>query len=160
MGNLFYTSPKYTFLKACAEGDLSTLKWAMANQPINKEIINEGLLRACENRQLSTIKYLIEECDADIHPDGDNENEKDALCWACYYGDLEVVKCLVEHEADIHVGNDEPLCIACRRCNTEVVKYLVQKGANVRAQGDKPLIHAISNMDYDLVVFLAQNGAV
>ncbi len=55
------------------------------------------LYEACETGQLPIVQYMIEQCGADVHADGDS-----ALCHSAMKGHLSVVEYLVEHGADVH----------------------------------------------------------
>jgi ankyrin repeat protein len=55
------------------------------------------------------------------------------------YGYPEVIKLLLEKEADIHAENHEDLRYDAIGGNLEVLKLIVERGANVNAENDKAL---------------------
>jgi ankyrin repeat protein len=58
---------------------------------------------------------------------------KSLLSTATELGNLELVKDLVEHGADIHENENGPLKLAIWNGHLEVVKYLVEHGADIHA---------------------------
>lgn len=87
------------------------------------------------------------------------------LMTASYYGQLEMVKFLLEHGAGINARNVEgesALAMAAQHPNSEVVKYLLQKGAEADACGHKgitPLIWATSRGQVENMRILLKAGA-
>lgn len=56
-----------------------------------------------------------------------------AIRYSAINGYLEVVKYLIEHGADVHADNDFALRCSVEMGNLEVVKYLLEQGADVHA---------------------------
>ena len=93
------------------------------------------LHRACRCGNLDFVKFLVEECNADIslcaYVDDELIDEGgSALHQACLSGNLELVKYLIETcKADIYQDdnrdNSYPICYAYSSGNTEILKYLV-----------------------------------
>lgn len=83
---------------------------------------------------------------------------------AVWAGDLEIVKILETHGANVkvvHNGNT-PLSIAVGNGNKAMVEYFLSKGAdpNVHREGDlTPLEHALSGRRQDIADLLVQKGA-
>ena len=73
---------------------------------------------------------------------------------ACWNGNLEVIKDLVENGADIHNFNDWPLTVAAYCGHLKVVKYLVEKGADIHSGDDRPLENAARNGHLEIVNYL------
>ena len=88
----------------------------------------DALQRASEKGHLEVVKYLVEECRANVHADNDW-----ALRLASENGHLEVVKYLVLNGgANVHALNDDALHVAMMRGNLAIVQCLVEEGdANV-----------------------------
>lgn len=76
-------------------------------------------------------------------------------------GNLDIVKYLVEHGADIHIVHDFPLRSASEHGYLDIVKYLVEKGANINDVDlfTKPLSLAGENGHLDVIKYLVENGA-
>ena len=76
-------------------------------------------------------------------------------------GNLDIVKYLVEHGADIHIVHDFPLRTASEYGYLDIVKYLVEKGANINDVDmfTKPLSLAGENGHLDVIKYLVENGA-
>lgn len=76
-------------------------------------------------------------------------------------GNLDIIKYLVEHGADIHIAHDFPLREASERGYLDIVKYLVEKGANINDVDiyTKPLSLASENGHLDVIKYLVENGA-
>jgi ankyrin repeat protein len=91
--------------------------------------INDKLIEACENGDLSIVKKCVKR-GADIHA-----WEDAALRWAAIKGHLEVIKYLVEQGADIHVYDEYALRWAANRGHLQVVNVLR------RAAGSKYKCH-------------------
>ncbi len=94
------------------------------------------LIIAAANGQLDIVKYLIEQCHANIHPQ--NERNATLLMFASAGGNKEVVKYLVE-ECKINVNQGDikgntALALASQGEHLDVVKYLIEEcKANVIA---------------------------
>ena len=85
-----------------------------------------SLRYASWNSHLEVVKYLIENCGANVHTQNNS-----ALCDACSDGHLEVVKYLIEKcGADVKNTNDEAIKRAVRINSPELIKYLIEHGAN------------------------------
>ena len=91
--------------------------------------------------------------------------ENTPLTAAVELNNLDMVKFLVEHGADINGREFSPLLTATYLGNRtfDIVKYLVEHGANVNVRnkrGDTPLYNAFCNSDgIEMVKFLVEHGA-
>jgi ankyrin repeat protein len=81
-----------------------------------------------------------------------------ALRSSSYSGKIEVIKFLVEMGADIHTDCDFPLRYACYNGHIEVVKYLVEKDAEPLSNGTA-IKSSIIGGHIEIVKFLTENGA-
>ena len=64
---------------------------------INKNILNKMMINMAKEGNIKGTEYFLTEKGVDIHAGDDN-----ALRWASYNGHLEVVKYLVQNDANIH----------------------------------------------------------
>jgi hypothetical protein len=115
----------------------------------NKVILGERK----DLRKVETWRWLVEECNADIHVLNEN-----ALRWASNNGRLEVVKYLVEKcHADIHVDNEYAVRWASGNGHIEVVKYLVQECKVDIHVGDEEAVKLASYGGYlEVVKYLVE----
>ncbi|KAG4083869.1 ankyrin [Neocallimastix lanati (nom. inval.)] len=80
-------------------------------------------------------------------------------------GNENIVKYLVEHEADINKETDNgqtPLFDACRKENENIVKYLVEHGADINKEtnnGKTPLFYACRKENENIVKYLVEHEA-
>lgn len=78
---------------------------------------------------------------------------------------MEVVKYLIEHNADIDIQDSyglTPLHLAVDLGNKKMIEQLVEKGANINAQdndGWTPLVHAVRHGKLDTIEYLIKNKA-
>jgi hypothetical protein len=116
-------------------GDLQGVKYLVnkgvaldGGANLRSEDEEDALQRASEKGHLEVVKYLVEECRANVHADNDW-----ALRLASENGHLEVVKYLVLNGgANVHALNDDALHVAMMRGNLAIVQCLVEEGdANV-----------------------------
>ena len=61
---------------------------------LNKQKLNEQFIDACKNDDLDIVKYLLTSPELTEHADIHAQDDL-GFKWACRYGHLEVVKCLI-----------------------------------------------------------------
>lgn len=83
------------------------------------------LLEAVENKHLNIVQYLLEKNICDVHSEYDI-----ALRTAIQLNDLEIVKCLIRHGADVNIFEGYPLIIASRIGCFDIINMLLDSGAN------------------------------
>lgn len=94
----------------------------------------------------------------------------DAIGLAVQNDNTEVVKLLIQHNADVNSIYDDngltPLIISCKNNNYEITKLLIESGANVDGAGDIggdymyiPLFESVTNKNYDITKLLIEHGA-
>ena len=93
-----------------------------------------------------------------------NDAGYSALTLACYYGNHEVAKYLIERVKDINAGSDygTPLMAASVKGDTELVKLLLKKNANVDTpdpNGTTALHYAIIFKFEEIAELLAKANA-
>ncbi|GBM56108.1 Protein fem-1 A [Araneus ventricosus] len=135
--------------------------------------IREGcapLFVACKKGNVEIVEYLIEYCDADVEQRGMYEVPDDRsihfvtpLWCASVAGKLSVVKCLVEHGANVNSVSDTgstPVRSACFMTHYDIVKYLVEHNADIlkpNYNGGTCLINSVQSVP--LCEFLIKHGA-
>ena len=90
---------------------------------------------------------------------GEKMTNEEKLIEAAEEGDLQEVKQLTQHGADIHAENDYALQLAARNGHLEVVKYLIQSGAEIHAGNDAALRWAARNGHLEVIKYLIRSGA-
>jgi len=76
------------------------------------------------------------------------------LVQVCRQGDLERVKSLIDHGADVRFNDDYPLRSASSFGHLEIVKFLVRNGADPQGVNNQPLRFACHNGHLDVVKYL------
>ena len=97
-------------------------------------VMRGGFFMCCLSGDIKGMREYLKSGKVDI-------NEDNSLClrYACFYGLLDVVKCLVDHKVDIHARNDDSLRSAAANGHLEIVKCLVEQGADIHAADDYAL---------------------
>ena len=138
---------------------------------MSKTELETLLLKACEDGKVDKIQDLIKHRDVDVNTialrkaaAAVNERNQTALHYTALSGHVDVVKVLIQNDADVNaVDKDKwtPLHYAATK-HVDVAKVLIQNGADVNAV-DKTkwttLHSAASNGHLDLAKVLIQNGA-
>ncbi|XP_072766909.1 protein fem-1 homolog A-like isoform X2 [Anoplolepis gracilipes] len=128
------------------------------------------LFIACKRGHVEIVEYLIKKCDADIEqrgcyevPDDRSVHYVTPLWCAAVSGNLEVIKCLIAHGADVNAVSDSgstPVRSACFMTHMDIVSYLVENGADIlkaNYNGGTCLINSIQSVE--LCTFLLEHGA-
>ncbi|CAG2202420.1 unnamed protein product [Mytilus edulis] len=85
------------------------------------------------------------------------------LHFACFMNRLDVVRCLLDHNANINMTNEDettPLFFACELGNEDIVRLLLDKGADTqicRLDGKSPLQIATDNGHTSIVVVVSEH---
>ena len=88
-----------------------------------------------------------------------NLSPSDLLISSSKVGFLSGVKLALERGADVHVFNDEALRWASYHGNKNVVEFLLKGGANVHSNNEEPLRQSVENRRYDIIELLLKFGA-
>lgn len=93
-----------------------------------------------------------------------NENGFSSLILACYRGNVEVAKFLMDHVKDINYKSQEGTALAglAVRYNRDLVMYLLSKGADPNiadATGSTPLFWAVKSGNQELTELLLEYKA-
>jgi ankyrin repeat protein len=126
------------------------------------EVSSQGIFDACRKGDTNAINTMIK-----VNPDTvncRNESGFTPLIVAGYRGQLEVVKLLLKHKADVNAKSGEGTVLmgACFKGNVELVKLLIQHDADVNSVNDlgtTPLMYAILGQNIALIKLLLDNGA-
>jgi ankyrin repeat protein len=123
----------------------------------------QGIFDACRKGDTSAIKAMIK-----VNPDTvncRNEGGFTPLIIAGYRGQIEVVKLLLTHKADVNAKSGEGTVLmgACFKGNVELAALLIQHNADVNSAnelGTTPLMYAILGQKIELIKLLLENGAM
>ena len=124
---------------------------------INSINATDKLFFGSEKGRLDHVIISLMGHGANIHTQDDQ-----ALRWASFYGQIEVVKYLVELKPDganIHARNDQALEWASTNGHLDIVKYLIElkpDGANIHAINDQALRWASENGHLGVVKYLVE----
>jgi ankyrin repeat protein len=123
------------------------------------------LMFACEQGYLDLAEFLLER-GADIHQVNDKVfRGRTALIGAAWAGQVEAVKLLLAHNADVNAeaaGKETALFKAAYNGHAEVAGILLENGADIDARdyrGNTPLLHAASRGHAGVVELLLDRGA-
>lgn len=129
----------------------------------DKDTQSAELLQAAMDGDLKTVQMLLADgVDINIKITADGGN---ALLIASYYGHTDIVKLLLEREADVNVKNTDgvsALRMASQEGHTDIVKLLLERGADVNIKstnGVTALMKASQNGHTDIVKLLLERGA-
>ena len=126
-----------------------------------------ALMCACQVGAFDVVHDLVER-GADVNAAADYVDIEDcdtALCYACSYGHVAIVRFLVEGVANVHAESSSgtPLMYACRRGRLEVARYLVMEGGvavnAVSSAGYTALMVACQCGELETAEFLVEAGA-
>ncbi|KAF3163644.1 hypothetical protein TWF225_002027 [Orbilia oligospora] len=143
---------------------LLTAIWKHTNGVISQETIDESLYEAVDIEKESTVKLLLEEFGANANATGVEYGN--ALTAAAFDGTIDIVRMLLDHNADVNSPNGWALQTAAEQGHLDVVELLVERGANVNACLDEgkfglgtALQGACEAGQDDVVAFLLKHGA-
>ena len=106
---------------------------------------NQQIIDSIKKNNILELNRLICQ-ELDIH---------DALIFAIEYGNLEIVKYLVnEKNADIHLYMDYPLRWSAENGHLEMVKYLVKAGADIKTHDYEAQRWAMINNHKEVALYL------
>ncbi|PSN58319.1 hypothetical protein C0J52_00105 [Blattella germanica] len=128
------------------------------------------LFIACKRGHVEIVEYLITVCNVDVEqrglyevPDDHSVHCVTPLWCAAVSGKLAVIKCLVEHGADVNAISDTgstPVRSACFMTHLDIVSYLVEHGADIlrpNYNGGTCLINSVQSVQ--LCLYLLVHGA-
>ncbi|AGF85349.1 repeat protein [Moumouvirus goulette] len=102
-------------------------------------------------RNRKTYDYILQ-YGVDLKMDNSN-----ILLWACYYGYTDLVSHLIKLGLD--PKNDNALIYACKGQNINVIKYLIENNANPIIKSNEPINIASIKGNLEIVKYLISVGA-
>ena len=134
-------------LCACRNGQYATAKFLIEEAHVDKNSKNvcgaSALQLASLSHSLKLVQYLAEEQGFQDAINDHKENHNTALANAANAGNLEIVKYLVEHGADVNIKGSKgetALFQSARNGRMDVVEYLLSKGALSSIKNDDDLL--------------------
>lgn len=125
---------------------------------------NGELLEAIGRKDAETVRNLVG-AGADLEPPSNLHEVNKPLAYAAAYGNLEIVKLLVEAGADLNgqvAYGDVALIKADEHDNADVVEYLIEAGADVNIPsrfGMTPFIGLCAGGQLEFVQLAVDRGA-
>ena len=125
--------------------------------------MNKMLMVACQNGQKGIVDVYLKKGGIDIN--GVDDGGFTALHYACNKGAREIVKMLLDYDADVTKANNKgatPLHYAVRTGNKDIIKMLLDKGADINAtdnDGASVIIYAILAGKNETAKYLKEAGA-
>ena len=164
---------------AAKEGKVKKLKDFLNNRKTDevKSLINDRtngatpLVMAAKNGHLEVVKFLVENCAADVVYagsvtfDGETIDGAPPLWCAAAAGHLEIVKYLIKKSANVNnttLTNSTPLRAACFDGHFTIVKYLVEHSADIEIanrHGHTCLMISCYKGHVSIVYYLLEKGA-
>jgi len=114
---------------------------------------NWSILYSIEHDLVEIAHYLLDYCEKN-----GSISKANYLIRASMFGNLEIVKIIVNMGANFRVNNDWPLCLAACGGYLPVVKYFIGLGANHKADNELPLKWASMNNHFETVKYLIGLG--
>ena len=79
------------------------------------------------------------------------------LVEACYTGNIEKIKCLVEQDFNnVHAWNNYALRWSAYHGHLEIVKYLIEKGVDIHADNNETLRLSVLHGQLEIVNYLRE----
>ncbi|KAF9133819.1 hypothetical protein BGW39_008862 [Mortierella sp. 14UC] len=82
-----------------------------------------------------------------------------ALRYAVRGNDVEMVRLLMDYEADVHAFNEEAVLVAAQKGHVEILRLLIQAGADIETKAGAPLRQASEGGHAEAVRVLCESGA-
>jgi ankyrin repeat protein len=134
------------------EQNIEAIKFLIDKTPEKQSL----LLAAINIGNLEIFKILFDKYRINVREDKDFASEM--LLLACK-GSLDIVKFLIEKNADLEAYNNSAITFASSYGNVDIVSFLVEKNANIHAQDEAPLSLAATNKNFEVVKLLLDHGA-
>lgn len=117
---------------------------------------NRELLNAIRSKNVSKVEKILKSKNIELEPAEEPNMVNKPLAYAAAYGNLEIVKMIVEKGADLNgrvAYGDVPLIKAAENGNIDIIRYLLEKGADVNMPnsfGITPFIGFCLDKDKDM----------
>ncbi|KAI1318963.1 hypothetical protein EDD11_005397 [Mortierella claussenii] len=82
-----------------------------------------------------------------------------ALRYAVRGNDVEMVRLLMDYEADVHAFDEEAILVAAHKGHVEILRILIQAGADIETKAGAPLRQAAEGGHTEAVKVLCESGA-
>ncbi|CCC07660.1 unnamed protein product [Sordaria macrospora k-hell] len=105
--------------------------WEYSDGTVSKEKLSQSLYEATDNQKLSTVTILLDTFAAD--PNATGEEYGNALTAAAYDGRLDILRLLLDADADVNSPDGWALQTAALEGHYDIVKELLNRGADVNA---------------------------
>lgn len=114
--------------------------------------LNNALHDSIKYNHSKSIKYIINNygCDSIYIK---------ALNLSCQYGNINIVKLMVQKYLDIKSLDENPIKLSSKNGHYEIVEYLIQIGVNIHIMDDCALKVSSDNGHYNIVKLLIEHGA-
>eukprot|EP01129_Flabellula_baltica_P007197 TRINITY_DN2771_c0_g1_i1.p1 TRINITY_DN2771_c0_g1~~TRINITY_DN2771_c0_g1_i1.p1 ORF type:complete len:986 (-),score=182.87 TRINITY_DN2771_c0_g1_i1:41-2998(-) len=154
-------------LLACRYGNLDILNSLISHGAdlTKRNDNNENcFLNASISGSVELMEYLVEYCDKELFTEVDVHGTSALLC-ASMFGNLDMVKWLINHGSNVDEKNDygcTALLLAVINNHHDIVDYLLDMGANINEQNDQhesAVLCASNEGHLTLLHFLISKGA-
>ena len=132
------------FLDACEISTANVIK-SLLERINNNSVKSVGFNEACERGDIEIISMLLDELDHSIL------NFNESLHYALDSGNLQVIKKLIEHGANINLYKNRLLVKAIKNNFSDITEFLLSKGADI---GKNEIIYCMESNHVDTVEFL------
>lgn len=154
-----YKSELKPVVEAAILGESNKVKSLIYKSDLNEDDRNIVLFYTAAFGDVETIKALQEKCtNLEIY----NNYGMSILTIASKYGNIEVVKYLLEQGLDINGGEGfvPPVVMAVKNNHYDLVKYLIEKGANLVPNSDfyNVLYEAANNGNTQMIDLILKSG--
>jgi ankyrin repeat protein len=141
-----YTKNEKVLFEAIENNDLKEIKIFLEIVENEKNLLNdeESLFTAVKNNNIEEVKKVLDK-GIDVNTRNKNNNydtyttiqEYTILILATYYGYIEIIRLLIERNADIDAKDSDgctALLVASRYGDIEIIKLFLEAGADINAK--------------------------
>lgn len=145
---------------AAAGDDLVRKLLAWGGTPLKEHLLRKlsrYFLLALQRGNLQLVKFCVEN---GININDKTVNNRWPIVEVSIYGNIDVMKYLLEHGANLHIEQDLAFRVACVFGRLEIAQFILsQEGVDVRGSDDEALMGAVENGRVEIVQWLLQMGA-
>lgn len=124
---------------ANSKGSVKTIDYLIRNNCLKYETLDDitSLFRsACNMNHLTMVKYWI-------HRGVDARLADNMLSSICREGNLDILRYLIRHGADINANNNDALRAVCSNGHLHILRYLRKHGIDLHINKDMPMRIAV-----------------
>jgi len=147
---------------ACQEGQIDLIKYLIKESRDSNSLIHYNndfaLFTAIFYNQFETVKFLVEECGANIH-NANIHAENNSLIFSSGYDNLDIIKYLIKHNVDVNNihSKNKILLNAVFRHNLDIIKYIVSEtDADIHYNNEALLIKACVYNEFEIIKYLVE----